>query len=122
MNSKEKRLSGWDYFTAFFDGTLAELWFRVAEWLLVVAAFSAIGVASGSLAVKIIAHVSAGLVILHALHLGDLAIARVRTDIQGVKLLTRIVMAVAVISGQYALVTAVNAAVRAALSTTVSTP
>ena len=109
-----KQIGRWDYISAVYDGRLAELWFRVAEWILVVAALNAVAVASGSLEVKIIAYVSAGLVIIYALHLGDLAIAKVKADVQGVRLLTRIVVVLIVGAGQYALITAVNTAVKAA--------
>src|SRR5262245_13478901 len=67
LPEKEQRKSWSHYYGSLFDGSLADAWFRWAEWLLVTAALYAAGRVSESLILKVFAYISAGLALFYAL-------------------------------------------------------
>jgi len=95
---------------------VAEIWFRIAEWILIVAALQAIATASKALAMHILAYISAGLVSIYAFHLADLAIGRAEARIKTFRVAARLGAVALVAAFQYLVIVAVNGAVFAALS------
>ena len=108
------------YIVAIYDGRLAEIWFKVAEWVLVVAALQAAGVAAHSLTLRILAYISAGLVSLYAFDRADIASQNVDREIRTLPWLARILVGLLVSAVQYLIIISVNSAVQAALKAVLS--
>lgn len=109
----QKHKSWGHYYLGLFDGSVADAWFRWAEWLLVTAALYAAGRVSGSLMLKVFAYISAGLAMFYAMNrieeLNNSLFPRVRKFRPLARILAIVVIVPATLIAALALSNAINA-------------